>query len=445
MTRRDLIKGATAAVASTQFSRLAEASEADPTSEAKSMINVPFERRDKVRLGIIGVGGRGQGVMSDFMGVEGVEVRAICDIVPDRLKESQAQLQKAGKPRAAEYGTSETDYKRLCARDDLDFIYIATPWKWHAPMAIDSMNEGKHCGVEVPVVTSIKDAWAIVDTSEKTRRHCMIMENCCYGYNELMVLNMVRKGLFGTLTHGEAAYIHDLRSLLLEDAGEGLWRRFPHIDHNGNLYPTHGLGPVSNYMGVNRGDKFNTIVSLSSREAGLTEYRDKHLPAGDPKRKEKYRCGDMNTSILRTDAGLTVMLQHEVTSPRPYTRLNMIQGTEGVFTDYPAKIYIEGRSKNDAFEPIDSYKAEFEHDLWRKSGDLARKMGGHGGMDFLMCFRVIECFKNGTPPDMDVYDAAAWSAPGPLSEISNAKGGAPQKFPDFTRGKWRERKGTGGI
>jgi predicted dehydrogenase len=445
MTRRELIKGATAAVATPAIAKFADAFDSAPESQGKTMINVPFERRDTVRLGIIGVGGRGQGVMSDFMGVEGVEIKAICDVVPQRLVESQAALQKAGRPRAAEYGRTDTDYKRLCARDDIDFIYIATPWNWHAPMAIDAMNGGKHCGVEVPVVTTMADAWAIVDTSEKTRRHCMIMENCCYGYNELMVLNMCRKGLLGTLTHGEAAYLHDLRSLLLADSGEGLWRRFPHMKRNGNLYPTHGLGPVANYMSVNRGDKFNTIVSLSSREAGLTEYRDEHLPAGDPKRKEKYICGDMNTSILRTDAGLTVMLQHEVTSPRPYSRLNLIQGSNGVFSDYPARIYVEGRSKNDAFEPLDGYKAEFEHELWRKTGDLARRMGGHGGMDYLMCFRIIECFKNGTPPDMDVYDAATWSAPGPLSEISNAKGGAPQKMPDFTRGRWRDRKGVHGL
>ncbi len=445
MTRRELIKGATAAVAATHLARLADASEVEPTSQAKTMINVPFERRDKVRMGIIGVGGRGQGLLNDLLAIEGVEMRAICDLVPDRLKEAQARIQKAGQPAAAEYGRTDTDYKRLCARDDLDLIYIATPWKWHVPMALDGMNAGKHVASEVPVATTVADCWKLIDVSEKTRKHCIILENCCYGYNEMMVLNMVRKGVFGTLTHGEAAYIHDLRSLLLADSGEGLWRRVPHIEHDANLYPTHGLGPVANYMGVNRGDKFDTLVSLSSREASLTEYRDKTVDAASPKRKEKYKCGDMNTSILRTALGRTVMLQHDVVTPRPYSRLNLIQGTRGTFADYPGRIYVEGRTKDHAWENPEAYKPEFEHELWKRVGELARKLGGHGGMDFIMSYRVIECFKQGTPPDMDVYDAAAWSAPFGLSETSNAKGGAPQKFPDFTRGLWRERKGNSGI
>ena len=445
-TRRDVLKGVAAAGAAIGLDRLGEAFEGlAPATTAQTMMGVPFERRDRVRLAVIGCGGRGQGVLGDFMGVDGVDVTAICDIVPDRLKATQNRLAKAGRPRAAEYGRTETDYKKLCERDDVDFIYIATPWKWHVPMAVDGMLGGKHVGTEVPAAVTLEECWQLVDTSEKTRRHCMIMENCCYGYNELLVLNITRKDLLGTLTHGEAAYLHDLRGLLLADYSEGLWRRFPHMERNGNLYPTHGLGPVCNYLGVNRGDRLETLVSLSSREAGLTEYRDKTLAANDPKRKEKYICGDMNTSILRTVNGATIMLQHEVTSPRPYSRLNLIQGTNGVFSDYPARIYVEGRSKNDDWESIDGYKQEFEHELWRKTGDLARRMGGHGGMDYLMCFRVIECFKQGTPPDMDVYDAAAWSAPTALSQTSNGRGGAPQKFPDFTRGKWKDRKGVSGI
>jgi hypothetical protein len=271
----------------------------------------------------------------------------------------------------------------------------------------------------------------------------MIMENCCYDFNELMLLNMCRQGVLGTLVHGEAAYLHDLRSLLLADYSEGLWRRKPHTTRNGNLYPTHGLGPVSNYMSVNRGDRYETLVSLSSKEAGLTEYRDRTLKPGDPKLKEKYICGDMNTSVLRTVGGLTVMLQHQVTMPRPYSRLNKIQGTHGLFEDYPPRIYIEGRTKQeDSWESLDAYKTEFQHELWSKKGDLARRMGGHGGMDFLMCFRVVQCFLDGTPPDLDCYDAATFSAPGPLSVASNARGGAPQKFPDFTRGHSGDRKGV---
>lgn len=408
------------------------------------MIGVPFPRLDRVRIGLIGVGGRGQSLLSNLLAIDGVELKAICDIVPARLQESQVMIARANHPKAAEYGANDTDYRHLVTRDDIDLVLIATPWNWHVPMAVDAMNAGKHVGTEVPAAYTLEDCWKLVDTSEKTRRHCMILENCCYGYNELMLLNMVRKGLLGRVTHGAGAYLHDLRSLLLADEGEGLWRRIPHMQRDANLYPTHGLGPVCNYMGVNRGDRIVTQVSLHSREASLTEYRDRTLKADDPKRKEKYVTGDMSTSILKTEKGRTILVQHDVVNPRPYSRINMVQGTMGVFEDYPARIYIEGRSKDDAWEELTAYK-EYEHPLWTQVGDLARKLGGHGGMDFIMLYRIVQCFKDGTGPDIDVYDAAAWSAPGPLSEVSNREHGSGQAFPDFTRGKWNTRNGVSGI
>jgi hypothetical protein len=252
-----------------------------------------------------------------------------------------------------------------------------------------------------------------------------------------MVLNMVRAGLFGELTHGAAAYNHDLRAILLSNEGEGLWRREGHIKRNGNLYPTHGLGPVARYMNVNHGDVFAELVSMSSRSRSLAAYRNANVAAGDPKMKETYRCGDMNTSLIKTANGLLITLEHNVTSPRPYSRINMIAGTKGIFEDFPPRIFIEGEGKKDEFESIDGYKARFEHPLWTKEGELAKKLGGHGGMDFLMLHRLVECVKNGLSPDMNVYDAAAWSAPGPLSEASVAAGSAPVRFPDFTRGRWK--------
>jgi hypothetical protein len=435
LTRRDVLRaGAAAAVTTPLLTSLAEA---EVPSEAPTMRNVPFERRQNVRVGFIGTGGRGRGLLSDFLAIGTVQVKAICDIDPKALAAAQRMLAAKGQ-KAEEYGKDKRHYEKLNERDDLDLVVIATPWDWHVPMALHAMRSGHHCAVEVPAATTIKDCWALVNTSEKTRKHCVMLENCNYGYNELMALNMVKAGLLGDITHGEAAYIHDLRSLLYSDSGEGLWRRFPHIERNGNLYPTHGLGPVAFYMDIHRGDRFVAINSMSSKEAALSEWGRKNLKAGDPKLKEKYVCGDINTSILRTERGRTVMLQHDTVTPRPYTRHNMVCGTQGTFADYPARLALDSvGGGHEWVEDLAPYKAKYEHELWRANGELARKSGGHGGMDFIMCYRLIECMEKGLPPDMDVYDAAAWSAPGPLSEASVRRGGALEKFPDFTRGNWK--------
>jgi len=302
------------------------------------------------------------------------------------------------------------------------------------------MQAGKHVGVEVPAAYTVEDCWKLVDASERTRRHCVIMENCCYDYDELLVLNMIRAGLLGELVHGECAYNHDLREILFETRDEGLWRRRHHTLRDSNLYPTHGLGPLANYMGVNRGDKFEYLVAMSSGHWGLEAYREEHLAAEDPRRKEVYRCGDYNTSLIKTAKGRSIMLQHNVSTPRPYDRINLIQGTKGIFRDYPSRVFVEGQEGGHAWQGTDKFKAKYEHELWRKEGERARELGGHGGMDYLMCYRLVECMRQGLTPDMDVYDAASWSAPGPLSEMSVAKGSAPVKFPDFTRGRWTQER-----
>jgi hypothetical protein len=264
------------------------------------------------------------------------------------------------------------------------------------------------------------------------------LENCCYGYNELLVLTLARAGVLGDLTHAACAYNHDLRGELFSNGGEGLWRRLEHLKRNGNLYPTHGLGPVANYFDVNRGDRFDTLVSMSSPVASLPAYAREHLPADDPRRKETYRCGDLNVSLIRTARGRLITLEHNVSTPQPYDRINLVAGTKGIFRDYPPRIYVDGKTPEE-FGPIDPFKPKYEHPYWTKVGQLARELGGHGGMDFVMAYRLIECMKEGTAPDIDVYDAAAWSAPGPLSEASVAKGSAPMRFPDFTRGGWESR------
>jgi hypothetical protein len=407
-----------------------------PAPGQSRMLGVPFERHDTVRLAVVGTGLRGRSVLREFLAVDGVRVTALADIVPDKAARAATLVTDAGQPAPALYTNGERDYERLLQRDDIDFVYIATPWEWHVPQALAAMRAGRHVGVEVPAALTIEDGWALVDTSEQTRRHCLMMENCCYGYNELLVLNMVRAGAFGQLKHAEAAYIHDLRKILFEDRDEGLWRRTPHMARDGNLYPTHGLGPVAQYLGIHRGDRFDYLVSMSSPELSLTAYRNATYPASSPKHRERYRCGDINTSLVKTVRGRTIVLQHDVVSPRPYDRLNMISGTKGAFRDYPARVHLEGMEGGERWHPIDGVKAQYEHPLWTNVGELARRLGGHGGMDFIMCYRTIQCLREGLAPDFDVYDAAAWSAPGPLSEASVAAGSAPARFPDFTRGAW---------
>jgi predicted dehydrogenase len=431
INRRDLLRSA--GLASVGLA----VSQAKPQRPAaKSVSGMAFEARQTVRLGLIGVGGRGNSHINEFSAIPNVQINALCDIVPEKVLKAQAKLEKAGKKPPALYHGSETAFEQLVKRDDLDMVLVATPWIWHSRMAMAAMKNGKHVGVEVPLARTIDEIWELVNTSESTRRHCIMLENCCYDYNEMLVLNMVRAGLFGDITHGAGAYNHDLRSILFAKEGEGEWRRFEHLNRNGNLYPTHGLGPVANYMDINRGDRFDYLVSMSSISAGLQEYRKNKIPADDPRQKEVYAEGDFNVSLIRTVKGRVIELEHNTSSPQPYDRINLVAGTKGIFRDYPPRIYLDG-AKHDAFEPIDAYKEKWEHPYWRKIGKLAREMGGHGGMDFVMAYRLAQCMKEGTPPDMDVYDAAAWSAPGPLSEASVAQGSMPMKFPDFTRGKWQ--------
>jgi len=402
-----------------------------PPAQGKTMMNVPFEKRDLVRFGFIGVGGRGLGQLSEVLAVEGARATAISDPVEEKMLKASEKVEQAGQPAPA----LEKEWQSVCERSDVDLVYICSPWDQHVPQAVRAMECGKHVAIEVPAATTLADCWHLVDASERTRRHCVILENCCYGSPELTVLNLIRQGRFGTITHGEAAYIHDLREILLAPQSEGLWRRHPHQKRNGNLYPTHGLGPVAWYMDIHHGDRFARLVSMSSQEAALSEYRDTTLGADDPKRREKYSCGDMNTSLIQTANGRTIMLQHDVVTPRPYSRLNLIQGSKGTFSDYPPRIFFDGQGTHE-WAAYDAIKAEYEHPLWKEHGEQALKLGGHGGMDYIMNYRLVQTYRQGLPPDMNVYDAAAWSAPGPLSDISVAWDGLTLPFPDFTRGNW---------
>lgn len=441
-SRRDFLRLGTMSVAALALhSNTASGQEATGAdSHLETMINVPYAAMNP-RIGLIGTGGRGTSLLTQFLAANG-QVVALCDVVKTKAEHAQSLVQQSGQHAPELYTDGDHAYEALVARHDVDLVVIATPWNWHVPMAVAAMESGKHVAVEVPAAMTIEDCWKLVRTSEHTRRHCVMLENCCYGYNETLVLNMVQAGLFGDLLYGEGGYVHDLREIMFSSQGEGLWRRAFHTKLNGNLYPTHGLGPVANYMGINRGDRFDYMVSMSSPARGLDAYRKMHTPSGDPKQSERYINGDMNTSLIKTANGLTITLKFDTSNAHPYDRYNTIGGTKGVFEDYPPRIYIEGTNDNDQWASIDPYKEKYENLLWKQKGSAAKKSGGHGGMDFIECSRLLDCMRNGLPPDMDVYDAAAWSAPVPLSIQSVSQGSAPMKFPDFTGGRWKLRNGS---
>ncbi len=426
-----------------------------PRRTGKSVYGLRVDPMPVVRMGVVGVGGRGWGVTDLFIKTGGVEVRAVCDIIPEKVANAKRWVTERGFATPAGYDDSEEAWKKLCERDDLDIIFVATPWELHTPIAVYAMKQGKHVCIEVPAAISVEECWDLVRTAEETQRHCTMLENCCYGETEMLTLSMQRRGVFGTLTHGECAYIHDLRSLLCSEQGEGLWRRNHHILYNGNLYTTHGLGPVAQYMDINTGDKFEYVVSMSSVEAGLTKFAKDHFPEGHKYRQERYICGDMNTTLIKTAKGRSIMLQHDVISPRPYSRINLLSGTGGTFADYPPRLaldegnpfYIpsEGREKGNSHEWMEGsnlspYFEKYQSRIWKESGERARQNGGHGGMDFIMCYRLVESLKKGEALDINVYDTAAWCVIGPLSRISVANNGVPVQVPDFTRGEWKNAK-----
>ncbi|MFG2193978.1 Gfo/Idh/MocA family protein [Streptomyces sp. NPDC048639] len=405
-----------------------------PARQGETMIGVPFERRSTVRIAIVGLGNRGGSMIDLFLAIPGVRVVALCDPVREKAEKAAAKVTAAGQPAPALYTKGDHDYEKLCERGDLDFVYVATPWEWHFDMAKSALLNGKHVGVECPVALEMRQLWELVDLSERTRRHCMQLENCCYGKNEMRVLRMAHAGLFGDLLHGAGAYIHDLRGLMFDPAYyEGPWRRLWHTRLRGDLYPNHGLGPVANYMDVNRGDRAVRISTFGSPSLGLAAYRKEHMPPGDPSWKESYIESDMSISLVQTAKGRVIRLEHAVSNPHPYSRLNILGGTKGVFEDYPERIYLEPEMSDDEWGDFTRY-AEWDHWLWKEHSDPP---GGHGGMDYIMVFRLMQTMQLGLVPDFDVYDAATWTAPVPLSHASIKAKGAPQQIPDFTRGLWK--------
>jgi len=390
-----------------------------------------------VRVGFVGVGGMGSAHVVNYLNIEGVEIKAVCDIVPEKVERVQKWVVEAGRPKPNGYSRGPTDFRRMCETEDLDLVMTATPWEWHVPVCLSAMKNGKHAVTEVPAAMSLEDCWALVETAEETALHCQMMENCCYDRIELMTLNLVRKGVLGEMLHAECGYLHDLREVKFSSQGEGLWRRAWSQKLNGNLYPTHGLGPVAQCLNINRGDVFDYIVSLSSPTRGLHEYAVSKFGSDSPQAAERFALGDVNTTLIKTRLGKTIILIHDTNLPRPYTRINLVQGTRGLARKWPDRIYVEGLAeKPHQWDDFEKFAAEFEHPLWKAIA--AKGEGrGHGGMDYIEDHRLIESLRKGEPLDQDVYDAAAWSAMVEASCRSVAGKGKPVAIPDFTRGKWK--------
>ena len=397
---------------------------------------------DVVRVGLVGIGNRGIGAVERLNKIEGVDIKALCDLRAERVNLAKTKIAPNGHTPALYSGSPEA-WKKLCERTDLDLIYILTPWSLRTPVAIFSMNHGKHVCVEVPAAKTLEECWQLVTTSERTKKHCMMVENCCYDFTELLNLNLARQGFFGEIIHGEAAYIHNLQELVFsKEHFYQMWELTEMHNRKGNLYPTHGLGPVCQVMNINRGDQMDYLVSVSSNDFVLSN-RAKELAANDDFYKpyvDKSFNGNMSTSTIRTKKGKTILVQYDVSSPRPYSRIQLISGTKAVAQKYPEPArYATGHewmNENEVSELAEKYMPP----LVKKMGEIAKGVGGHGGMDFLMDWRTIDCLRNGLPLDQDVYDAALWSSVGPLSAWSVAHRSNSIDVPDFTGGSWQTNK-----
>ena len=387
--------------------------------------NVKARPMEKVRMGLVGVGNRGSHLLNLLLSLEGVEVKAVCDIIPQRVAKAQERVTAAKQPKPTGYSRGETDFKRLCETEELDLVVNATrPWKWHVPISVAAMTTGKHAATEVPAAETVEGCWQLVETAEKTQKYCVMLENCCYFREAMLVQNLVRQGLFGELRHCQAGYQHygrRARPAATQSSRKGnVW--------TANSYPTHPIGPVAQWMDINRGNRFDYLVSMSA----------------DGTRGNQ--SADINTSLIRTVNGQTITLYFDTKLPRPYDLIYRVQGTKGICMATTDKIYIEDRSPQaDTWESMETYYEEFEHPLWKALGEQASKRGGHGGGDWLEIHRLIRALQTGTPPDMDVYDAAAWSCITELSERSVADRSSPMDFPDFTRGRWKTTEPIGII
>jgi hypothetical protein len=393
------------------------------------------EVKRKVKLGVIGLSGRGRGLTGLLSGMEDVEIPAVCDVYEDRLEKGAERVEQAGRPRPDTY----RDYRELLARDDLEGVVIATDWASHAKIAVAAMKAGKYAGSEVGGATSIDECWQLVRTYEETGVPAMMLENCCYGRDEMAILNMVKKGIFGEVVHCQCGYEHDLRHEVAQGIENRHYRIHHYLNRNGDVYPTHGLGPMAKCLNINRGNRFLTLSSMASKARGLEDWIGRNLGPDHPMQGKRFNMGDIVTTMIKCAHGETILITHDTTLPRPYSRAGRVQGTRGIWMEDNKSIHIEGRSPEHQWEPFEAYRTEYEHPLWKEYIQKGVR-GGHGGMDYLVLRAFVESVMNRTEPPIDVYDMAAWMAVTVLSEQSVARGGAAVDFPDFTDGKWTNRK-----
>jgi predicted dehydrogenase len=391
-----------------------------------------------VRIGFVGVGGRGTAMLKVALSIEGVEIPAVCDIIPERVERAQRLVQNAGQPKPAGF-TGAEDYRKLAEMKDLDAVYTATPFDLHTPVMLAAMKAGKYGGTEMPACTEYEQAWELVETSEKTGKPCMLMENYAYMRNLKMVQVMVQLGLFGDLTHCECGYQHDARYAGFGPRGEMLWRALGGM-HNGNSYPTHAIGPVAQWININRGNRFEYLVSMSSRTLGQNYYAAKKFGPDHPGATRKYIAGDVNTSLIQTSDGITVTLYYDTKNPRPSDGIYRIQGVKGIYSGTLNKIYLEEVSKvPNQWEEIEPYLQKYDHPLWKNFGEKVVS-SGHGGGDYLCFNDFAEAIRQGTDTPIDVYDTVTWSIITKLTEESVGNKSRPVDFPDYTRGAWKNRK-----
>jgi predicted dehydrogenase len=447
VSRRDFIKKSSAAGFGIALGRAAKSGNEkirQPQLKTEPIAHLVTPPIEVVKVGYVGIGNQGSGHLRNLLRIEGAEIKAVCDIREERVIWAQQECEKAGKPKPTGYFKGPEDFKRMCDTEDLDLVYNATPWKWHVPISVKAMETGSHAATEVPGAITLEGCWEMVEASEKYKKHCCTMENCNYDRTELLLFNMVREGLFGELIHAECGYLHDLRGWKFGKAYYPHdWRLQYSIKRNADLYPTHGLGPVAQWMDITRGNKFEYLTSMSSPGLGLKREAIKRYGKDHPLSKTDYALGDVVSTLIKTYKGQSILVTHDTNSPRPYSRKILIQGTKGLARKYPEeKIFIEGTSKRHRWADLADFKEQYKHPLLT-SLEKKAEGAGHGGMDFIEDYRLIQCLREGKPTDSDVYEGAAISAVVALSEKSIANKSASVEFPDFTRGKWKIRKPLG--
>ncbi len=408
---------------------------------------------EKLNVGLIGVGLRGTNHLENLLLRKDVNVTAVCDVDPTKIIIAKDLISKAGGKTPTTFGSNDLDYRNLLELKDVDAVIIATPWLWHTRMTVDAMKAGKYAGVEVSASNTLEECWDLVNTHEETGTHMMILENVNYRRDILAVLNMVRQNVFGELVHFRCGYQHDLREVKFNNGkqpygggvefgekaiSEAKWRTEHSVKRNADVYPTHGLGPIAAMADINRGNRFVSMTAHATKGIGLHNYVVEKGGENHPNAKVKFKQGDVITSTLDTANGETIIITHDCNLPRPYSLGFRVQGAKGLWEKDGNRIYVEGNSKAHSWDADADWLAKYDHPLWQKYGEYAEN-AGHGGMDFFVINSFVESAKANIAPPMDAYDAAAWSAVTPLSEASIANNGAPQDFPDFTRGLWIKR------